>query len=176
MGSFVHLPLLRLPAQGAPWVSLFFVLTGYVNAIKPIRQARNGNGNQALLSLALSAFRRTGRLVLPATIATITSWVICQLGLFEIGRTCEALWIRDTSPKPGPGVTGSIRLLVTNLFTTWTTGFNVYDKNQWTFPFLLKGSMLVFITLLATLRIHSNYRTLVFLGLYAFNWAGGDRK
>lgn len=36
--------------------------------------------------------------------------------------------------------------------------------------------MLTFITLLATIRIHSNYRILVFLGLYAFNWAGGDRK
>ncbi len=175
-GSFVHLPFLRLPAQGAPWVSLFFILTGYVNAVKPIKQARNGNGNQALSGLGFSAFRRTGRLVLPATIATIISWVICQLGLFEIGRTCEAVWIRDTSPKPGPGVTGSIRLLLANLFTTWTTGFNVYDKNQWTFPFLLKGSMLIFITLLATVRIHSNYRILVFLGLYAFNWAGGDRK
>lgn len=144
--------------------------------MKPIRQAQNGNGNQALSGLAFSAFRRTGRLVLPATIATIISWVICQLGLFEIGRTCEAVWIRDTSPKPGPGVTGSVRLLLANLFTTWTSGFNVYDKNQWTFPFLLKGSMLIFITLLATVRIHSNYRILVFLGLYAFNWAGGDRK
>ena len=176
LGSFIHLPLLRLPAQGAPWVSLFFILTGYVNAMKPIKQARNGNGNQALSGLAFSAFRRTGRLVLPATIATVISWILCQLGLFEIGRTCEAGWIRDTSPKPGPGVTGSLRLLFENLFTTWTTGSNAYDKNQWTFPFLLKGSMLVFITLLATVRIHSNYRVLVFLGLYTFSWASGDRK
>ena len=176
LGSFIHLPFLRLPAAGAPWVSLFFILTGYVNAMKPIKQARNGNGNQALSGLAFSAFRRTGRLVLPATIATVISWMFCQLGLFEIGRTCEAGWIRDTSPKPGPGVRGSLRLLFENLFTTWTTGSNAYDKNQWTFPFLLKGSMLVFITLLATVRIHSNYRVLVFLGLYAFSWASGDRK
>lgn len=176
MGSFMHLPLLRLPAQGSPWVSLFFVLTGYVNALKPTKQAQAGNGSRALSGLASSAFRRTGRLVLPATIATVISWIICQFGLFEIGRTCEAGWIRDTCPIPGPGVSGSIRLLLTNLFTTWTTGSNVYDSNQWTFPYLLKGSMLIFITLLATVRIHSNYRVLVFLGLYAFNWAGGDRK
>ena len=175
-GSFIHLPFLRLPAQGAPWLSLFFVLTGYVNALKPIKQARDGNGNQALSGLSVSAFRRTGRLVLPATIATVISWVICQLGLFEIGRTCDAAWIRDTSPSPGPGVAGSIRLLLVNLFTTWTTGFNAYDKNQWTYPFLLKGSMLVFITLLATVRIHSKYRILVFLGLYLFNWVAEDRK
>lgn len=175
-GSLMHLPFLRLPAQGAPWVSLFFVLTGYVNAMKPIKQARCGNGSEALAGLAFSAFRRTSRLVLPATIATIISWTICQLGLFEVGRTCEAVWIRDTSPKPGPGIAGSVHLLLTNLFTTWTTGSNIYDKNQWTFPFLLKGSMLIFITLLATVRIHSIYRVLVFLGLYAFSWAGGDRK
>ena len=176
MGSFIHLPLLRLPAQGAPWVSLFFLLTGYVNAVKPIKQAQSGNGSQALSGLAFSAFRRTGRLVLPATIATVISWMICQLGLFEIGRTCDAAWIRDTSPTSGPGFTGSIRRLFTNLFTTWTTGFNDYDRNQWTFPFLLKGSMLIFITLLATIRIHSNYRILVFFGLYAFSWAAEDCK
>lgn len=174
-GNIFHLPFLRLPAQGAPWVALFFLLTGYVNSMRPIKQARNGSINPALSGLASSTLRRTGRLVLPATIATLLSWLLCQVGAFDVGTKCDAAWVRDTSPAPGPGLEGSLRMLASNVYTTWTSGANEYDKNQWTFAFFLKGSMLIYVTLLATVRTQPRYRMLVFLGLYAYSWAGRDR-
>ena len=175
LGSIFHLPFLRLPAQGPPWVALFFLLTGYVNAMKPMKQARNGSIGPALAGLSSSTLRRTGRLVLPTTVATLASWFIAQMGGYRIGKTCDAAWIRDTSPIRLPGLIWPIQSLVNNCFTTWSSGSNVYDPIQWTLPFLLKGSMLVYLTLLATVRTQARYRMLVFVGLYFFSWAGRDR-
>lgn len=35
--------------------------------------------------------------------------------------------------------------------------------------------MLVYLTLLATIRTQPRWRMLVFVGMYAFSWAGRDR-
>lgn len=175
LGSVFHLPFLRLPAQGPPWVALFFLLTGYVNALKPMKQARSGSINSALSGLASSTLRRTGRLVFPTTIATLCSWIISQLGGYRIGKTCEASWIRDTCPDRVSGIIDPVKSLVYNCFTTWSSGANKYDPIQWTLPFLLKGSMLVYLTLLATVRTQPQWRMLAFMGMYAFSWAGRDR-
>ena len=139
LGSIFHLPFLRLPAQGPPWVALFFLLTGYVNAMKPMKQARNGSVGQALSGLSSSTLRRTGRLVLPTTVATLVSWMLCQLGGYRIGKTCDATWIRDTSPSPTAGFIAPLRSLVHNCFTTWSNGSNAYDPIQWTFAFPSQG-------------------------------------
>ena len=172
--SYAQLPILRLAAQGPPWVALFFLLTGYVNAIKPIKQARNGSIDFALSDLASSCFRRTGRLVLPATIATILSWIMCELGGYKHGRISDATWIRDTSPDPSKSISEAVHNLWYNLFTTWSKGANKYDAIQWTLPFLLKGSMLVYMALLATIRTLPIYRLSILLGLFFFSWASRD--
>ena len=143
--------------------------------MKPIKQARNGSIGPALSGLSSSTLRRTGRLVLPTTVATLVSWFIAQMGGYSIGKSCEAAWIRDTSPVRVPGIIRPIRSLVKSCFKTWATGSNVYDPIQWTLPFLLKGSMLVYLTLLATVRTQAKYRMLVFVGLYFFSWAVRDR-
>lgn len=151
--SIFYLPILRLPAQGPPWVATFFVLTGYVNAMKPLKQARNGDIDKAMSGLASSTLRRTGRLLLPTIAVTIASWMICQLGGYKTGKVYDSEFIRDTSPDSIPGFVGPIRSLVSNCFSTWSSGSNIYDPIQWTLPFLLKGSMLIYLTLLATVRI-----------------------
>ena len=145
-----------------------------MNAVKPLKQTRNGNINQALAGLGSSTFRRIGRLVLPTTAATILSWIICLLGGYEIGRACEATWIRDTSPDSPLGFVNAIRSLVRNCFTTWSSGKNIYDPIQWTLPFLLQGSMFTYLALLGTLRCQSRYRLMILMCLYAFSWAKKD--
>lgn len=174
--TLFHLPFLRLPAQGPPWVALFFVLTGYVNAMRPIKQARSGNTTAAFENLASSSLRRTARLVLPTTVATVASWFVCQLGGYRLAKACEADWIRYSSPEPSSGAIAAVTSLLRNIFTTWASGSNQYDPVQWTLTFLLKASMLIYMVLLATVRTTSFYRMLVFLGMYAFSWASGDCK
>lgn len=174
--TIFHLPFVRLPAQGPPWVALFFLLTGYVNAMKPLKQARAGNTTAAFQTLASSSLRRTARLVLPTTVATVLSWLVCQLGGYKLANRCESDWIKFSSTEPSTGVFAAVGDLLRNIFTTWLSGANRYDPVQWTLVFLLKASLFVYITLLATVRTQSFYRMLIFTGLYAFSWAGGDGK
>jgi peptidoglycan/LPS O-acetylase OafA/YrhL len=60
---------LRLHCQGSTWVAVFFVLTGYVNCLKPIANSRAGEYTNLFTDLSKAAFKRTGRLVLPTTCA-----------------------------------------------------------------------------------------------------------
>ena len=167
-------PFVRLPVQGPAWVALFFVLSGYVNAIKPIKMARAGTTDSTLSTIARNVFRRSGRLVLPSALATILSWALCQLHGYQLAKSSDSEWLRNTSPEPIPSVTGSLASLQRNLLSTWVDGANHYDEIQWTLPYLLKGSMTVFMTLVATVYAKPLYRILLVLGLYAFSWRSAD--
>lgn len=68
--SLMQRPIFRILSQGPAWVALFFILSGFVNALKPIQLARLGSVETALSSLAISSFRWPFRLILPATAAS----------------------------------------------------------------------------------------------------------
>ncbi|MCJ1254577.1 hypothetical protein MMC24_002392 [Lignoscripta atroalba] len=169
-------PFLRCFVMGRSSVAAFALLSGYVNALKPIRQTRAGNIDSALSGVAKSAFRRTGRFVLPAMIATVLSWLLCQFGGYSMASVVDSSWIRDTSPRPSASFANALYDLVYNMITTWTNGANEYDKIQWTLTYLLRGSMLVYLTLFATAYLQPKYRMLVYGVLYLYYWVGGDGK
>ncbi|KAF2490070.1 hypothetical protein BU16DRAFT_424020, partial [Lophium mytilinum] len=172
--AFYNLPFIRVFAQGSPWVITFLVLTGFVNAIKPIKQGRAGRVDAALSGLASSCFRRSARLVLPCTIATFFSWIICEAGGYKIGNMVESAWMVDTSPLPSTSIQGAICRLLSSIYTTWATGRNVLDKNQWAMIFFLKGSLALYVLLLATVRATARYRMLIFFVMIMFSWAKKD--
>jgi len=66
--SLFQRPVFRLVASGHSWVAIFFILMGFVNALKPIQLARDGQVDKALNKLASSSFGRIFRLVLPAMV------------------------------------------------------------------------------------------------------------
>src|SRR5437016_6337761 len=88
-----HQPIIRLPTQGQFWLAIFFVLSGYVNALKPIKLARSHKISEALSNLSSSAFRRTFRFVLPTTVATVFSWVLCTLGCYQVAKVAPSQWL-----------------------------------------------------------------------------------
>ena len=176
LGSIIRLPILRLHTLGAPWLAVFFILTGFVNAYKPIQQARKRNVSSSLTGLASSAFRRTWRLVLPSTLATILAWIMTQLGFFNLATGVGEIWLRTSSPVMIAGWWPALHALFDSIWTTWTGGINAYDKNQWCMFVLLKGSMLVYIALLATIRCTSRCRMLIFFGLYVYSCCCLDSK
>jgi len=151
-------------------------MTGFVGAMKPLKQARAGRHDAALASLASSAFRRAARLVLPATIATLGSWALCQVGGYMRGRLVQSEWMVRTCPEPSGGVVRAVQSLGRNVFNTWAGLENRYDANQWAMPWFFKASVLLFATLLATVRATPGCRMVVFMGLYAFSWACKERK
>ncbi|RKF71412.1 putative acyltransferase family protein [Golovinomyces cichoracearum] len=167
-------PFIRVLIQGRIGVSIFSLVTGYVCALKPLRQIRSGNVNAAFNSIARSAFRRIPRLILPTTIATVIIWILCQFGLFEVANRVESQWLNHSSPDITPFIGPAIRDLLYNLVSTWTKEFNKYDINQWTLFPLLKGSMMVYITLVATAYCNARYRMLIELCLFMFEYVSKD--
>lgn len=179
--SLLQKPFFRLVGQGPAWVALFFILSGFVNALKPIKLAKGGNIETALSNLAISSFKRSFRLFLPATAATALSWFICQLGAYEIARNSNAYWLYVTSPRPSLCWTDAVKDLLHAVRTTWTYNpDNPYDQPQWALLYLLQGSMFVFTALLVTINLKSSFRVtaLVFCYFWSFNWGIklGDRK
>lgn len=148
---------------------MFLLLTGFVNSLKPIKLARAGRVDTALESLASSCFRRTSRLVLPCTIATVFAWILCEIGGYRIGSMVESGWMNNTSPLPSKSVFAAIRRLLKAIFDTWK-GKNNIEKNQWVVPVILKASLTLYVALLALVRATPRYRMLSFGALFLYSW------
>ena len=172
----IQLPFIRVIHTGRVSVAIFALIAGYVNSVKPIKLVRAGETDRALSSIALSSFKRTGRLVLPTSAATVVAWLITQLGGFEAARHAAQPWIRNISPRPSVSWPEAIAALIQNLVTTWTKGANEYDKVQWTITFFLRAAMLTYMTLIATAYVQSGYRMMIYGALYIYYWCVGDRK
>lgn len=169
-----QLPIFRLFAQGQAWVAIFFVLLGFVNSLKTIQQSRAREFNAALTSLASSSFKRTGRLVFPAATVTVLAWFVCQLGFNRLALSSEAYWMRITSSEPSPTWVVAIDDLIRAIISTWFFAENPYDQPQWALVYLFKGSLYVFMVLLATNRTTPRFRFLVYAILYIWSWSIGE--
>ena len=169
-------PIIRILFQGRVGVAIFSLVTGYVCALKPIRQCRAGNQDAAFSGIAKSAFRRFPRLLLPTTIATTLIWLFCQFGVFEVGNRIDSWWVNYTAPNMTPYFGEAVKSLIYHLVTTWTRSWNIYDNNQWTLLPLLKGSMLIYIMLFATAYVKPRYRMMVELGLFVYYYISNDCK
>lgn len=163
-------PILRLISQGNSWVAVFFVLLGFVNALKPIQLARADKSADALAGLARAAFRRTGRLFFPAASVTVLAWAACQLGLMDMARQSNAFWLQDTTPLPSPSWSAAVVDLFRELGRTWLVGRNIYDDPQWALMYLLFGSMLVYVVMLATVHASGAFRLTALGLLYVAAW------
>ena len=87
------LPIFRLFLHGGFMaVAIFFIMSGYVCSIKPLKLSRDGKPDEARKNIASSAFRRVIRLGLPAGLATTISWLLCQLGGFDMAHTRVPEW------------------------------------------------------------------------------------
>jgi peptidoglycan/LPS O-acetylase OafA/YrhL len=167
-------PFFRLVIQGQAWVAIFLVLLGFVNALKPLQLARRGATADALNALSTGAFRRKGRLVFPAALMTFVSWLLCQFGVFQLGRQVDAYWLRATSPKPSSSLITAIVDLVQEVVGTWTYGENAYDQPQWALLHLFRGSLYVFMALLALVNTTPPFRICAEMVLYAYAWTTLD--
>jgi peptidoglycan/LPS O-acetylase OafA/YrhL len=108
------LPIFKLVFEGGYLaVPVFFILSGYVCAMKPLKLMRAGKVDDARKVVASSGFRRIIRLGIPATIAMMFSWLLCQTGGFNMAQTFpEDCWLYYTSPAQVEGFWNSISSLV----------------------------------------------------------------
>jgi hypothetical protein len=160
--------------QGRFGIAVFALVTGYVCALKPIRQSKAGNIEGALSSIAKSAFRRIPRLALPATFATVVIFFLAQLGAFEIARHSDSIWLTQTIPKRQETMSAALYALFQQIVMTWSRNLNAYDPNQWTLLPLLKGSMQMFITLAGTIYMSQGWRMRTSFAFYCWYFISGE--
>ena len=157
-------------------MAFFFIVTGYVNSLNPIKNSSSNNMEVALTNLARSTFTRSGRLVVPTSAAAIVAWIFCQLGAFELARVCDSSWIRMVAKERGPTVYLALKGLFRNMTFFWHTGGDTYDPTHWSIVNFLKGSMRIYLTLLGTSFVGTKSRVAIMVGLYLFCWCTGDCK
>ncbi|OBT50682.1 hypothetical protein VE04_09710 [Pseudogymnoascus sp. 24MN13] len=161
---FLQWPIIRVFVQGRIGIAIFALVTGYVCALKPIRQSKSGNIDGALTSVAKSAFRRIPRLFLPTTIATCIMWVLSQLGAYDVAAATDCYWLITTSPAHRRPFSAAVHSLFREIMVTWTMLQNNYDPNQWTLQPLLKGSMMVYMLIFGTIYMQQNMQ--FFFGMF----------
>jgi peptidoglycan/LPS O-acetylase OafA/YrhL len=141
---------------------------GFVNALKPLSLARSGKWDVASSRLAASAFSRVLRLMLPAAFATCVSWLLCQLGFYEMSRESDAFWLSNNTPEPSLNIFAAFVDLKDALVDTWLLATdNQYDQPQWALIYLLQGSLMIILVLTMTIRMTPLWRT-VSLVILAF--------
>jgi peptidoglycan/LPS O-acetylase OafA/YrhL len=115
-------------------VALFFLLSGYVCSIKPLRLARAGKYEEAWSCIASSAFRRVMRLFIPATLATFVAFVFAQCGAFELahGIHAEYHWLQSCSALPTEGTWASIKNLIDHTVSPAVERLTVVCDMAWT--------------------------------------------
>ncbi|KFG85111.1 putative acyltransferase [Metarhizium anisopliae] len=151
---FAALPGVRLFFSGGHLaVSIFFVLSGYVLSIKPLRLIEKNDTSGLAEHLGSAIFRRWLRLFLPVAATTFiyaTSWHL--FGLWVDGAEPHDSWLHEmwffycelknfSFPFKDGGV-------------PWLS-YNVY---LWSIPIEFKGSMVIFTSLLAMSRCSLNAR------------------
>ncbi|KAF2638466.1 hypothetical protein P280DRAFT_471560 [Massarina eburnea CBS 473.64] len=172
----LQLPILRIPFQGRIGVMMFSFLTGYVCAIKPLRQIKSGQTSAALTTIAKSAFRRPPRLIMPATIALVIAWLVTQLDGFQVAKVCDSDWLRDSSPAREGGLGHEMLRLMWDFQNSWIHGTPSYDEHQWALLPFLKGAFLIYMTLAATCYMKFRARALTIFVLWAWFWCSNDWK
>lgn len=110
----LQLPILRLFSAGPFWVAVFFVLSGYVCAVKPLRLANAGKAEEARKAIASSTFRRFLRIGLPATLGTIFCWCVSQSGAGELFSEFEVKcqWTTFVIARYIPGIIAPLKSLI----------------------------------------------------------------
>jgi peptidoglycan/LPS O-acetylase OafA/YrhL len=179
--TIFQLPIFRLVASGHSWVAVFFILLGFVNALKPIKLARSGLPEQGAANLANGAFGRICRLILPATAATALSWTLCQMGFFEAALESDAFWLHSTTPSRSSNPAAAMMDLLRAIKSTWSLGQdNPYDQPQWAMIYLLQGSVMVITALTLTVNMTVPWRvaTILLLCFWSLDWSWElrDRK
>jgi peptidoglycan/LPS O-acetylase OafA/YrhL len=166
---FLQMPFIRLIFTGRFMVGNFFILSGFVLAMKPLKLIRKRDYPSLLDCLASSVFRRWPRLFLPlippmffTAFATYFHWYHPQP---------DPQWIIDPAAQ-FPTVFERITeeydwyLSLVNPFT-WAVYQPRNTPHMWTLPMEFRGSMVVFLGCLCLSKTKSSVRVFCFA---AFAW------
>ncbi|CAJ0539835.1 Ff.00g072510.m01.CDS01 [Fusarium sp. VM40] len=180
--NILKLPILRLWYQGPPAVCLFFVISGYALSYRPLKLIRSRNLQDFSTTMSSLVFRRGIRLYLPTAISTLMIVSFIRLGVYEqtrefaMDRTFMRN-VREPHPSPLPTLYAQLADWAKDMFNFvhvfgWKThgGSTNYDQHLWTIPVEFRCSLYLFLTLIATARLRTQYRFITVAGVMLFTY------
>jgi len=158
---FFQLPIIRVLFEGHAAVSTFFVISGYAISYRALSKIHTGDTAGVLETLSSSTFRRCMRLYLPCAVNTF----ICMLLRYWNFFTPDPLRWNNLPPQ--------LPTLPAQFWDWWANQkifmypfLNVeggvysppYNGHLWTIPLEIRGSFVVYGTVLAVAKLSSGWR------------------
>ena len=157
----LQLPLLRVIYAAEASVALFFVLSGYTLARRPVAAIAAGNAAKASVTLGSLAFRRGMRLFMPAIASSFLALCALRVGWMP-SRALPSDYV--------PGLGNDFRTYLSflrGILDVWTWEINIdkgmwwFDAHLWTVPVEFRCSMVLFLLTFATQRCKPSIRILI---------------
>jgi UDP-sugar transporter A1/2/3 len=167
--SILKLPWIRFFISGHPQVAIFFVVSGFSLSYGLMKRIHAKDFSGFNSSLASSVIRRPFRLFLPCLFNTFLIMLIVNSdideGHFGVGRwplfpNQFMHWVYDFVAFTDP--VHPINLM------DWTRIGAIYNGVTWTIPVEFRGSMVVYVSILACSRLRPKVRLAIF-GFMAFS-------
>jgi peptidoglycan/LPS O-acetylase OafA/YrhL len=173
---FLKLPFIRLWYQGPVAVCVFFVISGYALSYRPLKLIRSRSNADLATTMSSLIFRRGVRLYLPTAISTFGIFCLLRMGVYEWTRefaTDRNYMHNIAEPHPERMEDGYEQFWhwawemfrSINVFT-WDAKFGrmSYDVHLWTIPVEFRCSMFLFLTILGTARLRTQWRFITVAG------------
>ncbi|EHY58285.1 hypothetical protein HRR83_004856 [Exophiala dermatitidis] len=181
----MRVPFIRLLWYGKAAVFLFFVISGYVLSVKPLKLMRARAYLDFHKTISSSFLRRGIRLYLPCMIVSFIACVLTYMGFFDHSaeiykQYSQFLFLKEPPPPRLASFREQFAGYLTNVkfifsatipfeMDTDVLHYFMYDDHQWTIPKEFRSSMVVFSVLVAMSRVRPLLRVAVVfaLGYYA---------
>ncbi|KAF4637093.1 hypothetical protein G7Y89_g999 [Cudoniella acicularis] len=156
----IQLPFIRLCFSGGFMVTIFFLLSGYVLAYKPLQLARKNDAIGLHNNIASSIFRRGPRLFLPLIPPMFIASTCIYLGWYGKSQFPLERWIVETTHTSYFGQLGetldNFWRVISPLDGDWF--YPVEDPPFWTLPLEFRGSLLIHVLVLGLSKVKTIIR------------------
>jgi peptidoglycan/LPS O-acetylase OafA/YrhL len=170
--SPLQLPLLRVLYSARPMVHIFFIISGYVLAYKPLKQIHNQQYSSLAGTLASSVFRRALRLFLPSIITLLIMAIAVYSGFSDDRYAGQ--FFQFTSQIQHWWYTSWDLVNASWAINDLSYPQPMYNPALWTIPVEFAQSLLLFTVLIGLSRCLSHIRLLLLAGIMAFCFYGGQ--
>lgn len=154
--------------SGSANVFTFFILSGYVLSVKPLKQMRS-QSRDVHKTLVSSIFRRGLRLFAPSAAMIILVGIVAQLGIYYPASWAaqqklivageNIILPRDSIWTMAKEIWDNIRGMI-NIWN-WNVYMPGLDQHLWTIGIEFRASMLLFLFQTGTCRLQSHWRIML---------------
>jgi peptidoglycan/LPS O-acetylase OafA/YrhL len=160
--SLFQLPIIRILYSG-PTLPVFFLVSGYVLSLKPLRQIHSHSWDQLHNNLASGVFQRGMKLFGPPLVSTIIVAFMVQLNLYSADyRSMPG--IIPLRPEKHSNLARQFidwfRVMSNELATPWNWDKSgpTYDSHLWSIPLQYQCSILLYVTLIGLSKLRARHR------------------